>query len=330
MAKTLGIEIGKLTMKMALASPDKVYNFWWCPVPEGMVEDGQIVDWELAGEFLADRCKEYKLAGHRTALVLPEGLCYVNRLSLADMTPKQMQANLKYEFEDLLQGDEKYIFDYEVLERVEDEDGKKHLDILAAAANAEIVENYKKMAKKAGLKLTCAMPATVVYQDMMSRWLRENPEEDRDFVLLYLGYENTFMRIFVNGKYESSKQIDMGIGMIFQTVADALGISEKEARDLVKNDPDHILESPTCIDIYETLTIDIMRTINFFNYSYQQSNLSKIFCCGRGADVKPLLETIGRSADIETKGIHDIFRGMADYDDPLIYGSTCVGVTWNN
>ncbi|MDO5146484.1 MAG: pilus assembly protein PilM [Eubacteriales bacterium] len=329
MKKCLGIELGNLTAKLALCTENKIIKFVHEHIPEGCMRDGQVDDWEQLTEFMKDVCLQYRLKGSRAAFVLPEGQTYVSRLTMPDMTPKQMRINLPYEFEDLVMRDSNYLYDYAILGRREEE-GKRLLDLLAAAIDVELVAQYEKLAADCGLKMVGSMPETAVYQNMMRKYFENNLEEmDQDFVMLNLGYDSCQMRIFVGGKYEVIKQIDTGLRVLAEAIADSMGISAKEAGTYIDDNRLDILRTEACHMVYDRMTVEIMRGINFFSYSYGQSSLSAIYCCGRGAGVEPLLETIENAAATKVRGIYELFEGMYESKNPFIYGSAAIGVTWD-
>lgn len=330
MGKVLGVELGNLTAKLALCTDTKILKFIYEKIPDGCMRDGHVDDWEMLTEFLKDIVLQQRLKGSRAAFVLPESQCYVSRLTMPDMTAKQMKINLPYEFEDLVMGDTDYMYDYAILERREEED-KKVLDLLAAAVETELIEKYEALAAACGLKMVSAMPETAVYQNLIRKYYEKNLEDmNEDFAMLNLGFDSSQMRIFTGGKYEVIKQIDTGLRVLAEAIADSMGISVHEAGlQYIEANRLDVLRSPVCQAVYDQMTVEIMRGINFFSYSYGQSQLSAIYCCGRGAGIAPLLETIENAANTKVRGTYELFEGMTDSNLPFIYGSASIGITWN-
>ena len=183
-------------------------------------------------DFIKSKLKEHKINCKDVALVLPESVTYVRRFFMPYMTVQQLKFNLPFEFHDFITEDkDRYFYDYAVMEVVEEEnDGvlSKSLDILGAAISKEAIEKYRTMLRRCGLKLRIAAPQPCAYQNMIHQYEEfHGITKSRDYAILDLGHETTELRIFTEGKYETGREIEIGIRTITEAIADTLGLYEQ-------------------------------------------------------------------------------------------------------
>ena len=333
--KYLGIEIGSLTMKLAVIERGRVNHFFVERIPEGLVENDEIVEWDQMSNFIKSVCKKYSIRCKRIAMILPEKSIYIRRLTMPMMTVQQLKINLPFEFHDFVSGEkDDYFYDYIVLnelgsqEALEEREGEKRteeLELLACAVSKELIQNYKEMFKKCGLKLFMALPEVAAYQNMIFHC--KNHTKERDYAILDLGHEHIYLHLFLNGKYETGRNIDPGLIEITLKIAQFLDIDKKEAGEVKQKNKNNILNSEFCQDIYGDITLEIMRAINFFTFNYQNNTLDTIYYFGGGAKIEPLIETMKNAIPLQIRPFSDLFQG--EEASSILDGASVVGIHYN-
>lgn len=335
MAKTyLGIEIGSQAVKFAVCTEDRVKEFFVEKLPDNIVRDGSIVSWEVMTSFIKEKIKAHRTACKDVAMVLPEGTTYVRRFLMPYMTVEQMKVNLPYEFRDYITEEkDKYVYDYAVLEIVEEEHNgqkSKSMDIMAVAVLKETIEKYKNMLKRCGLKLRVAAPETCSYQNIVRKHTRLHAtEEVGDYAIVDIGHNTVDLRIFTKGKYETGREIEPGLKAITQVISDTLSVDEHIAEIYKLSNQNNILYSEECMSVYSQIGLEVSRVINFFTYNYPNNTLDTLYVCGGGAKVEPLVEALRGIIDLKVKGLDELFDGTVANEDALALGATAVGITWN-
>lgn len=335
MIKTyLGIEIGNLEIKFAVCTEDKIRQFIVEKLPENIVRDGMIVSWDGIASFIRGKIKEHRITCKDVALVLPEDTTYVRRFLMPYMTVEQMKINLPYEFRDFITEDkDKYVYDYAVMDIVEEEhEGQvsKSIDIMAVAALKEIIEQYKSMLKSCKLKLRIAAPKSCAYQNLIRKYISlKSIKEVGDYAILDIGHNIVALRIFTEGKYETGRDMETGIREITYAISNALNVDEHIAEIYKVSNQNNILYSQECISVYDKIALEVHRVINFFTYNYPNNVLNTLYVCGGGVKIEPLMQTLNNVLDLNVKGINQLFEGAIDNDEALLLGATAVGITWN-
>ena len=335
MIKTyLGIEIGNLEIKFAVCTEDKIKAFVVERLPDNIVRDGNIVSWEAMADFIKTKLKEHHITCKDVAMVLPEGITYVRRFLMPYMTIDQLKVNLPYEFRDYITEEkDKYLYDYAVMEIVEEEHNgqvSKNMDIMAVAVTKETIEKYKNMLKRCGLKLRVAAPKSCAYQNIIRRHIKLNANKKAcDYAILDIGHNTADLRIFTEGKYETGREIEPGLKEINYAISDALSVDEHTAEIYKASNQNNILYSEECMSVYSKIELEVRRVINFFTYNYPNNTLDTVYVCGGGAKIEPLIETLRDAIDLKVKGLHELFDGRIASEDALVLGAPAVGITWN-
>lgn len=336
--KYLGIEIGNLTMKLAVIEVGMIRHFFVEKIPEGIIEHDEIVQWDEMSDFIKSVCKKYSIRCKQVAMIVPEKSIYIRRLTMPIMTVQQLKINLPFEFHDFVSGEkEEYFYDYIVLNDLEDveseekmemeerEEEAKELELLACAASKDFMQNYKDMFRKCGLKLVMALPEIAAYQSMIFRW--RTYDKEKDYAILDLGHEHIHLYLFLNGKYETGRSIEPGLIEITSKISQFLEIDEREAEERKQTNKNGILNSEFCQEIYGDITLEIMRAINFFTFNYQKNTLDTLYYCGGGAKIQPLIDALKNTIPLQIRPFSDLFQG--EEAKFVLQGAPVVGIRYN-
>lgn len=166
--KKLGIEIGNLTLKLVVVQGKRVEKVVVEELPENLVRDTMIVSWESMADFMKETMKKNGIRAKYGYVVLPEKQVFFRRVKLPAMTDEQLHTNLPYEFHEYISEDkEKYLYDYRVVEQIKDEEGVvRELDLMAIAVLKELVDRYKLLLKRVGVKAELMAPTFAAFQGL--------------------------------------------------------------------------------------------------------------------------------------------------------------------
>ncbi|MGN0073076.1 MAG: pilus assembly protein PilM [Coriobacteriales bacterium] len=301
----IGIDIGTGHAKLAVFDGQQLVQAVLCELPDGLVRDGRITSFEAMSDVIKASLKESKISARECAIALHPTDVLMRRVTMPAMTVDQLELNLPYEFRDYIaEGKARYNFDYAVLNISEDESGKPcEMDLLAAAAEKDVIENYSAMLHRAGLRLKVAAPDVMAYVNLIARDKELHPvaegEPPRDYCILDIGSRNTGLYLFPQGRYEMMRLIDLGISNFYNAVADALNIDPAMARTYMLSNYEDAQTLPVCMDLYERLATEIARVISFYNFNFPNSNLEAVHVCGRGTNITPLMETLNEHVPVQ-------------------------------
>jgi type IV pilus assembly protein PilM len=63
------------------------------------------------------------------------------------------------------------------------------------------------------------------------------------------------------------------------------------------------------MNAYGTITVELMRALNFYRFSNPDSHLEDIWICGGGACIKPLQQSIAETLDLKIHTASELIPG---------------------
>ena len=315
----LGLDIGESTVKIAVVKDGRVLRLCAAPLPDNLVRDGRVTSPDALAEELRALLRREKISTKKCALALPPADAYVRRISVPYMTQEQLEVNLPYEFHDYIQKDKDlYFYDYAVVGVREENGASKTLELLAAAALKTAIADYRVMLRKAGLKLSVAVPEYLTYRNLISRYESMHPEgHPLEYCIVDMGHRAIRVHMYRNGVYETSRTIEYGGASIDALIADAEAVDPHVAADYKLANYAGAQEVPACRDLYNKIAVEILRAVNFYGFNMPESDLRDIYFGGGLAKVSALMDTIRGSLDLKFHPIEELLPA-ADEDGECV------------
>ena len=335
MAKScLGIDIGKDQLKLVLMKGENIVKTASVQMPEGLLKDGRIVSVETTGELIRKTMKENKIRCKEAAVVVSSGICFLRNVTMPEMTAEQLVYNLPYEFRDYITDElKKYVFDYswgsgeEMLkgkklkkaskkkkkeEKPEEEENQKRneMELLAAAAPLEIMEELRLMTRKAGLKLTFAAPEVSACENLLHYKLRNEQDKDKEYGILDLGSTSSRLFIFKGDRHQVTRVIERGMEQVEELLADTFHIDIHLAHTWLRANHEDCIHSEVCQDAFSQISVELMRALNFYQFSNPESRLEDIYICGGGASIATMRQSLEENLDVKIHEAGELLERM--------------------
>lgn len=310
MAKTLiGVDIGTNAVKMAVCAGGRVLQTAVETLPENMVSGGRIVSPDSMSQFLREMRKNHHISARNAAVVLPETDVFCRRLTLPAMTEDQLRLNLPYEFRDYIAHEkEKYFYDYAVVDIIDDETGiPVSLDLMAAAVLKSTVADYFQLFKRAGMRLKVAVPMEMAYTNLLAAHERAHPAQEgdspREYCLLDLGHTAIRTHVFTGSAFEVTKVMDIGCALLDTAIAEHFHVDEHIARTYKLTNYQDSQELDSCVSLYSTVAIEIMKAINFYRYNKPETEITEAYYFGGGAHIDSLITAVSATIGLHMQPI---------------------------
>ena len=333
MAKScLGIDIGKDQMKLVLMKGENIVKTASVQMPEGLLKDGRIVSVETTGELIRKTMKENKIRCKEAAVVVSSGICFLRNVTMPEMTAEQLVYNLPYEFRDYITDElKKYVFDYswgsgeempkgkklkkaskKKEEKPEEEENQKRneMELLAAAAPLEVMEDLRLMARKAGLKLTFAAPEVSACENLLHYKLRNEQDKDKEYGILDLGSTSSRLFIFKGDRHQVTRVIERGMEQVEELLADNFHIDIHLAHTWLLANHEDCIHSEVCQDAFSQISVELMRALNFYQFSNPESRLEDIYICGGGASIATMRQSLEENLDVKIHEAGELLERM--------------------
>ena len=335
MAKScLGIDIGKDQMKLVLMKGENIVKTASVQMPEGLLKDGRIVSVETTGELIRKTMKENKIRCKEAAVVVSSGICFLRNVTMPEMTAEQLVYNLPYEFRDYITDElKKYVFDYswgsgeempkgkklkkaskkkKKEEKPEEEENQKRneMELLAAAAPLEVMEDLRLMTRKAGLKLTFAAPEVSACENLLHYKLRNEQDKDKEYGILDLGSTSSRLFIFKGDRHQVTRVIERGMEQVEELLADTFHIDIHLAHTWLLANHEDCIYSEVCQDAFSQISVELMRALNFYQFSNPESRLEDIYICGGGASIVTMRQSLEENLDVKIHEAGELLERM--------------------
>lgn len=335
MAKScLGIDIGKDQMKLVLMKGENIVKTASVQMPEGLLKDGRIVSVETTGELIRKTMKENKIRCKEAAVVVSSGICFLRNVTMPEMTAEQLVYNLPYEFRDYITDElKKYVFDYswgsgeempkgkklkkaskkkKKEEKPEEEENQKRneMELLAAAAPLEVMEDLRLMTRKAGLKLTFAAPEVSACENLLHYKLRNEQDKDKEYGILDLGSTSSRLFIFKGDRHQVTRVIERGMEQVEELLTDTFHIDIHLAHTWLLANHEDCIHSEVCQDAFSQISVELMRALNFYQFSNPESRLEDIYICGGGASIATMRQSLEENLDVKIHEAGELLERM--------------------
>ena len=335
MAKScLGIDIGKDQLKLVLMKGENIVKTASVQMPEGLLKDGRIVSVETTGELIRKTMKENKIRCKEAAVVVSSGICFLRNVTMPEMTAEQLVYNLPYEFRDYITDElKKYVFDYswgsgeempkgkklkkaskkkKKEEKPEEEENQKRneMELLAAAAPLEVMDDLRLMTRKAGLKLTFAAPEVSACENLLHYKLRNEQDKDKEYGILDLGSTSSRLFIFKGDRHQVTRVIERGMEQVEELLADTFHIDIHLAHTWLLANHEDCIHSEVCQDAFSQISVELMRALNFYQFSNPDSRLEDIYICGGGASIATMRQSLEENLDVKIHEAGELLERM--------------------
>ncbi|MDR0952406.1 MAG: pilus assembly protein PilM [Oscillospiraceae bacterium] len=329
MAKTyVSFDIGSNSVKMAVCSGGRVLRLATGETPDNLIKEGRIVSPETMAEFIRETAKRNRINVSNCAVVIPPSLTYCKPVTIPAMSRENLHINLPYEFRDFItQEKDKYFYDYAVINTQLDENGAPaQFELVAAAVLKETIASYTAMFRRAGFRLKIAVPEEIAYMNILRKY-RESAGEavPGDIGFIELGHTATRMFIYHGLRPEATRVIEAGGINLDQAIADSAGVDEHIARAYKHANGHGELSSEVSVNIYQTISMDIVRAINFYGFNVPDSRLEDVFICGGGASVTELINRLREDLPLRIHHISEMFPKAAAKQADLAVCQTAIG-----
>ena len=303
--KVLSISLGSEVVKVcevALAGKKKVqvFNAIDLLVPEGLCEDGVIIDAEalanaikqgLQGEGFSAKKVVFTISSKRIAnkeAIIP--FCKENRIK--DIV--QINASEYFPITNL----ENYTIDYSILEVVTNENIKNYRLSVTATPN-ELIEQYYALAKAMGMSVE-----TIDYSgnSILQLLKLQTAGEGVDAVLQF-GAESTVVNIMNGSTMVMQRSVPYGRIAIADAVCSSRGVSDEEADAILMEEDLGQLTTiyPDVADAVRSLLSSIGRILEFYRARNAEHPVERVFIIGDVTSINGLPELVNNEMDYEVE-----------------------------
>ncbi len=306
----IGVDISSSSVKMVELSMDGSDENAYCieryvieKLPLDAMQEGAIANFDAVSEGLQRAWKRMGSRLNNVALALPAAAVITKKIVVP---AGQREDDLAFQVENEAS---QYIpfaldevdLDYQVIRPLPN--NQDEVEVLIAASRKEKVEDRVAAALTAGLNAVVMDVEPYASQAAFGLVEKQLPEGGKDQViaLVDIGATTMSVNIFHNGESIYMRDQTFGGNQLTQEIHNQFNLSPEDAEaakrsgELPENYKKDVLQ-PFC----ETLSIEVMRAIQFFFTSTQYTEVNYIFVAGGCAVIPGLNETITERTQVRT------------------------------
>lgn len=311
----IGIDIGLSAIKMAEVEKQsngnyKLVNYAAVDLPEGTIIEDEIQKEDEILKALQIGLKELGSSNRFACVGISGPNTLIKRLQLAGGTDEEVEDQVVWEAEQYLPFP---IDEGNVAFSIVGENQGGGVDVLIGAARKTIVESFKGIIERSGLKVKivdlCAAATLNVFEHSLGEEVRAI---GKTWILMSLGAQKTQFMIYKNGILVFYKEISIGGLTITEEIQRQMGVNYVEAESLKihgdgnGNIPEEIVEIIN--QVFDTFFAELKKTIDFWISSTSEEVFDGCYLTGGGAQIPGFSEALQELLETEVYVLNPFAR----------------------
>lgn len=322
----VGVEINSQKINVAqIAKQGQQYKLLKnvsADIPEGVYEDGKIVDSLALSELIKDTLKANKISAKKVATAVPmrEAIIRVipvpaelDEAELKDMVlVHEAGMYLPYPREEV-------DLDYAKLGYFMDEDGIEKVNVLLVATKKEVTDLYLEIFEQANLEINVLEINSFALIRTLREQLRQFGSKEA-VVLVDLEFDSTEIAIVVEGVPQFSRTVPIGTHQMHSAFSEAVNLPDTGGSEIMQNLDllDGIDDSGTIdasqmesgqaalLKVLGELTEELSRSINFYINQSEDLEIAQLLLAGPGGGINQVDEFFTQKLNLPTMKIDPI------------------------
>ena len=321
-----GLEITPERINLAQLSKQgqtyKLVKYCSSEIPEGVFDEGKIIDSPTLAERIQELLKEYKIKAKRVATAVPMREAIIRIIPLPAELDEQELRDVVLNHEASLYlpfPREEVDLDYQKLGFFEDEDGIEKVNILLVATRREITDSYLDTFRQAGLDVDVLEINSFALIRTIREQLRQFGSKEAA-VLVDIEFDSTEIAIIVDGVPQFSRTVPIGTYQMQTALARAMNLPPSRNPEILRdvtipNTPFDSLSTQgiavnpgmsALLRIVSELTDELRRSINFYLNQSEGLEVVQLLLAGPGGGIGQLDEFFTQRLSVPTMQIDPV------------------------
>jgi len=293
----VGIDIGSSSVKLVQLSEQKgsyqLRNVGILPLPSEAIVYNSLMDTTSIVETIRDLMKSLGSRAQEAVCSISGNSVIIRKISLPAMTPEELEDQIAWEAEQYIPFDINDVnLDFEILDTDLSASGK--MTVLLVASKKEIINEYVSVFNEAGLKLVVVDVDSFAVQNIFE--LNYSPPENEVIALVNIGASIMNMNVVKGGVSLFTRDVQMGGNLYTEEIQRQFSFSSKDAEKckITGECPDKEKLKDTISRVNDTLSLEINRSLDFYNSTAEDLKIGKIFLSGGGSKTSMLSESLSQ------------------------------------
>jgi type IV pilus assembly protein PilM len=293
----VGIDIGSSSVKLVQLSEQKgsysLKNAGILPLPSEAIVDNSLMDTTSIVETIRDLVKSLGAKVVDASCSISGNSVIIRKISLPAMTPEELEDQIAWEAEQYIPFDINDVnLDFEILDSDLSATGK--MTVLLVASKKEIINEYVSVFNEAGLKLVVVDVDSFAVQNIFE--LNYTPSENEVVALINIGASIMNLNVVKGGVSLFTRDVQMGGNFYTEEIQRQFAVSSQDAEHIkITSDfPDKARLTELISRVNETLSLEIHRSLDFYNSTAEDQKIGKVYLSGGCAKVARLADAVSQ------------------------------------
>ncbi len=302
-------------------------------MPEGVYEDGQIIDSLTLSQLIQDTFKQHRINAKQVISAVPM------REAIIRVIPVPAELD-EEELKDMIMVHEAGMYlpypreevdlDYAKLGYFMDEDGIEKVNVLLVATKQEVTDLYLEIFEQADLQLRVLEINSFALIRTIKEQLRQFGSQEA-VVLVDIEFDSTEIAIIVEGVPQFSRTVPLGTSQLHQAYSQAMGLTMCDDMELLQGislmpgsqDDDDTGETQmnpgisALLKIIGELIEELGRSINFYLNQSEDLEIAQLLLAGPGAGIEQIDEFFTQRLNLPAMQVDPVATLALEVSDEL-------------
>ncbi len=293
----LGLDIGSSSIKVVeISSGSKgmeLLKLGVAPLPPDAIVQGDFLNVSAIVDGIREAVSMSGTSLKDVATSVSGHSVIVKRINLPKMSREELEESLAWEAEQYIPFDVSEVnLDFQILGYGDAGETEETMDILLVAVKKELIGNYTAAIVEAGLNPCIVEVAGFSVENSFEA--NYDPEPNEAVALVNVGSQVVNINVVINGSPAFTRDIATGGSQYTEEIQKSLSIGYEEAERMKKGDGASGTSSQDVIPqeveqamrgVTDVLVGEIMRSLDFFSATSEESQIKRIMLSGGSAKV---------------------------------------------
>lgn len=307
----VGIDIGSSSVKLVQLKEQKgvfhLQNVGILPLPAEAIVDNSLMDSSSIVEAVKNLFKSLNIKAKEAVCSISGNSVIIRKISLPVMPAEELEDQIQWEAEQYIPFDINDVnIDFQIL--TADELDPSKMNVLLVASKKDIINDYLAVFNEAGIKLMVVDVDSFAVQNAFE--LNYDFDFEEVSALVNIGASIMNLNIVKGGISLFTRDVQIGGNLYNEEIQKQFGMNNEDAeRTKISGDsPDNARLKDIISRINDTLSLEMRRSLDFYNSTAGEGKISKVYLSGGGAKTTMLLDSVSQKLDLPVEILNPFLK----------------------
>ncbi|ABQ26000.1 type IV pilus biogenesis protein PilM [Geotalea uraniireducens] len=307
----VGIDIGSSSVKLVQLKEQKgvfhLQNVGILPLPAEAIVDNSLMDSSSIVEAVKNLFKSLNIKAKEAVCSISGNSVIIRKISLPVMPVEELEDQIHWEAEQYIPFDINDVnIDFQILSA--DELDPSKMNVLLVASKKDIINDYLAVFNEAGIKLMVVDVDSFAVQNAFE--LNYDFDFEEVSALVNIGASIMNLNIVKGGISLFTRDVQIGGNLYNEEIQKQFGMNNEDAeRTKISGDsPDKTRLKDIISRINDTLSLEMRRSLDFYNSTAGEGKISKVYLSGGGAKTTMLLDSVSQKLDLPVEILNPFLK----------------------